>query len=152
MESSSIHQYRVQPHPLLSLIKPLVFEPLLADRAHVVDATACIRRRYVGWSRCLGGFSSFVSRCLDCRRNLIRIDNLPGLKPVLQTMLVTIQLDTLMGQTYLLIDIPAAVHSALLSLVTALMDLKVPVHMRRLLLLALVVSLETTTTLRAGRS
>jgi hypothetical protein len=57
-----------------------------------------------------------------------------------------------MGRTYLLIDIPAAVHSALLSLVAALMDLEVPVHMRRLLLLTLVVSLETTTTLRAGRS
>lgn len=50
--------------------------------------------------------------------------------------------------TYLLVNVPAAVHASFLSLCAPLVYLEVPVHMRRLLLLALIILLESSPALR----
>jgi hypothetical protein len=52
---------------------------------------------------------------------------------------------------YLLVDIPAAVHAALLRLVASLSDPEVPVHVFSLLLPALLIGLESSSTLITRR-
>jgi hypothetical protein len=56
------------------------------------------------------------------------------------------------GDTYQLIDIPAAVLTALLGLGDALVDTEMPVHVCRLLAAAVLVRLEPSAALCAGRA
>lgn len=80
---------------------------------------------------------------------MICVDCFPRFEPVLNMLVEPCQ-----GRkvTYVLINIPTAVSSAFLSLITALMNSEVPIHVSSLLLSSLFIRLEPSTALRTRGS
>lgn len=114
------NQDRIQPHPLLRRIKPLVFKLILANGTHIVDPPRRVRNGYILWLQSLSvGLRRRVGAVARARSvRVVCIDGLAEGNPV--------------GR----VNVPAAVSAALEGFDAALVGLEVPVHVCHLLLFA----------------
>lgn len=133
MVRSPTNAKRIRPHPLLRLIKPLGLKLLLTNRTHRVCGIPLIRDRDVlDLGAAIATRASFVVAFVGGARGVVSLE-----------IVLTVQVDRLdRAHPVGLVDIPAAVLAALLSLDHALMHAEVPVHVCRLLLLAFLVGKE----------
>lgn len=147
----AVNLYSVLPYPVTSIIQVDLLEVFLADR------TNALFQDWITRNRDILKFRGFRSRALSAAGapgvgGSIFVDGLPAIDPVLGDVSIRVSATSWFGLTNLLINKPTPVLPTLLSLCDTLIDPKVPIHVCRLLLPAVLIKSEPSTTVRALRT